>query len=733
MNYFYKPEYFIYFLLQFCCISIAQSNVDSSEFGEKGNLFLYDSTNSYLLKEVEVISTKYETRIQDVSIPIEISNKQDIFLSSGSTPSDILKNEPGLSVSRDGIWGTNVIIRGLSKNNIVALIDGNRIETANDIAAGLSLVEVNDINRIEVIKSAASSLYGSGAMGGVVNIITEKGFYPETFQINGTVLSSFNSVNENSSGTIGFNLGNRSWFLYLRGTLRNAGDIKTADGVLNNSRFRNKNYSLFSGFKFFGMHEIKFSHQNYLAEDVGIPGASLLFPSNAKVRYLSAERNLSSLEYNITNPFNALAKLQAKIFYQEIDRHVENIPYLVNLSNNGMTKANVLKITPNGNHKTIGAALQSNWVFGKTNLLIAGFEAWQRNLKTDRERELFIEIIDTNTQSVINTAHKIIGEKPIPDSKFRSIGFFVQDEFELIEEKLKLTFGGRIDHIHIQNDEVVNPLYEITNGLLNNNPPNRKLIWKNEEAEDISWSSNVSFLYSLNDDVDLTFTAAQSFRSPSLEERYQYIDLGNLVRIGNPNLEPEKGFFFDTGVRIWRNDFNFSGNIFLNLLNNLVAESPGLFEERPALIKNNIGKGRLYGFDLGFNYHFITNYSLSGALSYVIGEDTENNTHLPQIPPFNGRILLNAAPTNLFQIGVAANFFSDQNKVAAGELKTPGYLTYDLQLVSTNLKLGFNSLQIASGIDNITNYSYRYHLASNRGLITSEPGRNYFIKLRFDW
>jgi len=712
----------------------AQISSDSSKFQKDSNFVFQDSlrTKLFYLEEIEVISTKYEMKVRDVSIPIEVSDKEEIFNTSGSTTSDILKNEPGISLSRDGIWGTSISVRGLSKNNIVVLIDGNRIETATDIAASLSLIEVNDLNRIEVIKSAASSLYGSGALGGVVNIITESGFYPKIFQLSGTTISSFNSVNNNGSGTLAFNLGNTNWFIHLRGTLRSADDTETPRGILNNSQFRNSNYSIFSGYKFLGNQEIKISYQNYLAEDVGIPGNSL-FPSNAEVRYLKAERKLSSFEYNIKNPFNSLAKIQTKIFYQEIDRDVENIPHQVSLSNNRTMRTSVLKITPNGNHKTTGASLQSNWILGKTNLLIAGFEAWQRELLTDREQERLIEVIDTNTQSVISSTHKIIGEKPIPDANYRSLGFFVQDELEIIEDRLKLTFGGRIDQIHIENDEVYNPLYEITNGSINYSPANKKIIWNEEEVEDISWSGTASLLYSLFEDVDLTCTAAHSFRSPSLEERYQYIDQAGLLKIGNPGLEPEKGYFFDAGLRIWKEDLNFTGNIFLNLLNNLVADEPGMFEGRAALIKTNIGKARLYGFDFGFKYNFLINYSISGILSYVNGDDTENNNYLSQIPPLNGRIVISADPINLFQIGVAANFFADQDKVAPGEIRTPGYVTYDLQLFPVPFNFGFNSLQISSGVDNITNKSYRNHLATNRGLITSEPGRNFFIKIRVEW
>ncbi|HBG54593.1 MAG TPA: hypothetical protein DDW70_10370, partial [Rikenellaceae bacterium] len=63
----------------------------------------------------------------------------------------------------DGVWATNINVRGLSEDRLVILIDGNRVETATDLTASLSMVDVNDIEHVEVIKGAQSSLYGTGA------------------------------------------------------------------------------------------------------------------------------------------------------------------------------------------------------------------------------------------------------------------------------------------------------------------------------------------------------------------------------------------------------------------------------------------------------------------------------------------------------------------------------------------------------------------------------------------
>lgn len=112
-------------------------------------------------------------------------------------------------------------------------------------------------------------------------------------------------------------------------------------------------------------------------------------------------------------------------------------------------------------------------------------------------------------------------------------------------DNLNLTPSSRYDFIWLNNSETKNPLYEVNNGIINNNPAGQKIIWNSETAKNKSYTFNLGLVYSFSDQLNISFNAARSFRSPSLEERYQYIDLGNLIRVGDTNLNPEQGYFFD--------------------------------------------------------------------------------------------------------------------------------------------------------------------------------------------
>ncbi len=686
------------------------------------------------LGSVVVTSTRFSKTIKDIAIPFEIRDYEEIQESPAVTPSNLLADIPGVSLERDGIWATTINIRGLSRSDFIILIDGDRIETAPDISAALSLIDLNDIERIEVIKGGASSLYGSGALGGIVNFISKEPRYAEEINIKGGLNSSYNSVNTGNSQNLSFNIFSRAWNLKLNGSLRNAGNTGTPAGVLENSQYHDNNFSSLLSVKSAEDQNLRINYQRYYGHDIGIPGGYPLFPDNAHVKYTKVERDLFSSEYSIKNLTEFFTKLSFKYYNQNIYRFVENIPYQVQRPN-PLTQINVEKITPNARHYLNGFKLETNWLIDNSNYLIAGVDIWQRDLDSRREKYLQITSYDS-TGTIANVQNQIIGERPLPEASYRSSGLFLQEDIILIPNKFTLTFGGRIDKINIKNKDVYNPVYITTTGsipAINNNPANRTLYWKASSENDISWSGSVSALYSLFNNFNLTLSLARSFRSPSLEERFQYIDLGNILEVGNPNLKPEKGIFMDLGLKIWEEKFSFSGSVFLNKLNDLVTEVNGTFENRPAKINENIGRSMLYGYDFGFEYNFIGDLVLYGSGAYVRGEDTQNHLDLPSIPPLNGKLGIKSPVFNFINIDLCGIFFSSQNRIAFGETATPGYSYFNLYISSFPVNFDQAEIKIFSGVENLTNKNYRDHLSTNRGLITVEPGRNYYLKLSVNW
>ncbi|MFA6978731.1 MAG: TonB-dependent receptor [Ignavibacteriaceae bacterium] len=681
--------------------------------------------------EVLVNSNRASKYLRNSPYSELLIDKTQIETRSFQSVSDVLKEQPGLSLLRDGIWGIEINIRGLSRENLVTLIDGNRIATSTDVAARLSMIDLDDVERIEVIKGASSSIYGSGATGGIINVITKTPSFNENFMLKGNFSSGLSTVNKMlfSSGSI--NTGNSFWSSKISGSFRKAGNTKTPAGELKNSQFKDYSFSATINFIPLENNLLKFNYQLFKADDVGIPGASVFLP-NAEVRYPDEKREMISAGYEIQNISKLFYKFSLKYSYQVIDRNVENLPHVISIDTIKAIRATVLKINPSATHKNNNLQIQSDFILGENNNLVLGLDYWDRNYSGIREKFQKIETLASDG-SVLSTTNKVVGEKPLPDSKYKSLGFFAQDDAALLDEKLFLTIGARIDKIYVSGESTLNPLYEIVNGKINYTPKGQKIIWNRIKTDEISNSSNLGLKYLCNEKIDLTLSLGYSFRSPSLEERFQYIDQGGLVRVGDPNLKSEKGKSVDLGFRYYTSDFKLISSIFYNRFKDLVSEIPGTFEGKNAFVKTNIGEAQLYGFDLHSEYNFLNDYIFHFTASYVKGDDITAKSNLPGIPPLNGNAGIKFTLLNYLVADFSSTIFAQQNKIATGEMKTPGYVYFNLSCTSTYIEFGLIEAQAAGGIENIFNKDYRNHLSTGRGFIKSEPGRNIFLKLNLKW
>lgn len=694
------------------------------------------------LGEVEVSSFMVSRRVKELPTPITVVPSIKYKKLSAVTLSNVLASEPGIAMGNDGVWSTNINIRGFNESRLVTLIDGNRVETATDLTASLSMTDINDIERVEVVKGAQSSLYGTGAMGGIVNIITRDGHFSEKPYFSGNVISGYSSANKLFMNHADVNTGSQKWYLRLSGAYGKADDMRTPEGILPNSQFTTNNFTAKIGVKPADNHLFNVQYQRNWSTDVGIPGGDA-FPGPAKATYTDIGRQLLAASYEIKDPGVRMASLRLSYFIQYIQRDVEMEPNTVTLNPTptGFQRITPGTVIPIGDHFTQGGKLQGTWNFSEKNTFIAGVDVWNRNLYTERTKNITVEVLNAS-QEVIRTNYLVRGETPIPESSFTSTGIFVQDEARLLDGRMTLIAGGRMDGIRVQNERGFDVDYLITNGELNDAPPNQRITFEESDTRSISWSANAGLLYKLFDETDISLSIARSFRAPSLEERFKYIDLGNYVRLGNIDLKPENGYSANLGLRVWKTKFNFQADVFANRMLDMITEVPGEFiytlntgvsegltDTLPAFVNTNVSKALLYGFDFGFQYNFYSDFVLFGTGSYVRGRDTEADASLPQIPPLSGRLGLRYTLNRIGSAELTVVGAARQDMIAVGETETGGYARLDLALSSSSISLGPTRLQVFAGIDNLTDRSYTSHLSTNRGNISVEPGRNIYLRV----
>ena len=129
------------------------------------------------MEEVVVTATKIPEKRKDIPNAMIIKNEKDIQASGAKSIGELLANEPGIDWRSYGNYAgaaQEIQIRGMRGNGTQVLVNGVNVNSPSLGLADVGKIPLNSIERIEVIKGSGSLLYGSGAMGGVVNIITKR-------------------------------------------------------------------------------------------------------------------------------------------------------------------------------------------------------------------------------------------------------------------------------------------------------------------------------------------------------------------------------------------------------------------------------------------------------------------------------------------------------------------------------------------------------------------------------
>jgi vitamin B12 transporter len=158
------------------------------------------AADTVAVETIVVTATRTETPISDLTVPVTVITRDDIELSLASDLSELLRFEAGLDIGRAGGPGqqTSVFTRGTESNHTLVLVDGVRINPGTIGGAALQNIAPEVIERVEIVKGARSALYGSDAIGGVINIITRK--TDQSFAEGALGGGSFNTRSANFAG-----------------------------------------------------------------------------------------------------------------------------------------------------------------------------------------------------------------------------------------------------------------------------------------------------------------------------------------------------------------------------------------------------------------------------------------------------------------------------------------------------------------------------------------------------
>lgn len=194
-----------------------------------------DSLPLYYLDEIVVTATRYELALRDISATVSVVTEDDIEALNARNFADALAHVPGVYVNRTGAFGrADIDIRGIGDRgrSVMVLIDGRPVKMGLYGCTITHSLPMDNVARIEVVRGPASVLYGSDALGGVINIITKKVNEP----VEGDLTVSQGSFR---TGQYRLRLGGDLDRMDLYATA----DVRTSDGHVDNAAYDGKEFS----------------------------------------------------------------------------------------------------------------------------------------------------------------------------------------------------------------------------------------------------------------------------------------------------------------------------------------------------------------------------------------------------------------------------------------------------------------------------------------------------------
>jgi outer membrane receptor for ferrienterochelin and colicins len=178
-------------LLKVHLIGYEDKYIDLSNQHHIDNLEIYLKPSQWELDNIVVTATRRGYILKDVPITTELVTAEDFSRSGAASVDEALDSHIGVNIS-DDFSGRGISLRGVDPSRVLILVDGNRVVGRVRGSVDLSQIPLGNVRQIEIVKGTGSTLYGSDALGGVVNIITKNPADLTKYQLH-SGYGSFNS------------------------------------------------------------------------------------------------------------------------------------------------------------------------------------------------------------------------------------------------------------------------------------------------------------------------------------------------------------------------------------------------------------------------------------------------------------------------------------------------------------------------------------------------------------
>jgi hemoglobin/transferrin/lactoferrin receptor protein len=596
------------------------------------------------LNQITVTANRFDKEAYKVSQPITLTTKQEIRSKGYTIASDAIRNFPGIDMNDAGPFRTRPVIRGLFGTRILVLLDGDRLNDQRDISsfagASMSLVDVNEIDRIEVVNGPASVLYGSDAMGGVINIISTKNHFSKDLVPIARYSGRYTTTDEqysnrfdigfsgkNLTGSVGYmyretgfdyappnGWNNKPEYAVFRpafyDSLNKATGKNFSDSRMVNSQARVYNFNGRLAYKVSNKYRLDLDMGLFRGSDIGYPGV----PNDSTpflFSYPNHDRNNFALSLTGDKISDKLARLSARMYYEKISKDflTDFLGYTI-----------IAGPPPNPPTITLLSSLNYTEVT-KLGLNFQELYTLRENTDFTFGFDYFNERIDGQVTS--KTHYDGFGPQPfdstevgssVPKNSWNSLGMYISSDLQF--DPLSVTAGLRYDNFWVNTKTT--PGYTDTSGAL--------LPIANDHYGAINGSLGI--VYALSRKVNLVSNIGTAYRVPNVVERFYYGSASNQETRPNPNIKPERSVTVDFGVKATHDWINYSIIGFysdysdfsqLQKFDSVAGHSPGSYT--PLWRYENIEHVVIYGLESIIEANLSSGFYGNLSVSYQHGQN----------------------------------------------------------------------------------------------------------------
>jgi len=586
-----------------------------------------------------------------------------------------LTSTPGVSALGSGGFSLVPSIRGLARRRVLYLVDNARLSSERRTGPNASFISPEDIDRIEVLRSPASVLYGSDAIGGVIHIMT-KGPDPEE-GLKGRLLTRYGTVNDEKGVGLSLRGSKRSTGFYLSFQGLDAGNYSSPSGKVLQSQYTQGSL-LGKIVHRTDKREVTAAFLGSRGKDIGKPNRN---SQTKPTWYPKEDQNLFQLRWVEKEVVGGELSFQVYADPNSLETRTDTIDGYKTKSSTSKTRS-----TEYGFQLSYGKKIGGSFRLEGGADLFGQAGGGARNVDTGYGPN--------------GNINKVGEEVPYARGKRTDIGVFISGDYSGILN-LDLLGGLRWDHLVMQAAPGDGDVVRTNNDRL---------------------TGFVAASYRLAERFVAFANLSRSYRVPSLNERFYTGISGRGFIIAQPDLRPETALNLDGGVRYTGRRLFAGFYAFSYQIDDMIeryTNSPGIYTY------GNIDKGRIRGLEFEVEYFPIPGWKIFGNLFSIKGRSVKTEVPLNDVPPFHvyagTRIWLGR-----FSAEINGTFQLKKNDPGPAEVAIPGS-----ELVNVKAHYMLNpSLSFYVLVSNLLDNNFFARPDSEAML---EPGRSLSVGIAFSF